>query len=166
MNTPILDSELNSSLISIMASVSAVCRYDGRLDDGGAWLKPGYTNPAWKPALAYSGAAAKVTSSAATGTVIGSTFCGVAGVNPPPNPGNENYETLTLKCDAVGATVANVTFAQWGVLAGSCSSGWAVGPCGSVSATESWVCGTSHSFYTRFCICEHCTKVRQPFNYV
>jgi hypothetical protein len=51
---------------------------------------------------------------------VGSTFCGVAGVNPPPNPGNEDYETLTLACDATGATVVNVTFAQWGVIAGRC----------------------------------------------
>ena len=45
--------------------------------------------------------------------VIGPAFCGRSGVNPPPNPGDLAYETLTLQCN--GSVVATIEFAQWGV---------------------------------------------------
>ena len=44
---------------------------------------------------------------------IGPAFCGRSGVNPPPNPGDLAYETLTLQCN--GSVVATIEFAQWGV---------------------------------------------------
>ena len=67
-------------------------------------------------------------------------FCAEGGLNPKPNPGDESYQQITLRCDQPGDTIAAIQFAQWGMPTGgpTCSTWKAGDPCGKEGVTEAW----------------------------
>ena len=104
-----------------------------------------------------------VASGAARASQAPAPFCGSSGTNPPPNPGDNVYETLTLTCNQ--STIAAVEFAQWGMpvqSGGSSCSAWKPGnPCGLEFTTESWSdpappppAPPAHVFHQKWCTCD------------
>lgn len=106
-------------------------KYDARLEKQyHGWLDAGFDDSNWQEAISY------IKSDQSSD---GQPFCAISGVNPPPNPGNEAYETVTLSCTSPGSLISSVDFAQFGMPTGNCSAGFGEGPCGSVSTTIEWV---------------------------